>query len=129
MAVVVTDAIDPGPPHVADGIAPGHGPGVVVAGTTGALKTLKSKLVTLTFSGTYAAGGYALSVAQMGGLKALFVVGDQGGGYVFVPTYNSDGTITLQLYWRAADTTVLGEVPDTTAIAFVGHVLVLGREA
>lgn len=129
MALVATDAIDPGPPQVMDGIAPGFGPGTPVTGATSELKTLKSKLVTLTFSGTYASGGYTLSTDQMGGLKALFVSMGNASGYVMTPTYNADGTIVVKLYRRAADAAVLAEVPNTTAIAFVARLFVMGREA
>lgn len=130
MTTVVTDVVDPGPPQVADGIAPGYGPGVPASGATNELKTLKQKIVTLTYSATYATGGIALTPDQMGGLKAIFARGSAGGGYVTVPSYNAaTGVCTVKLFWRAADNGVLAEVPNGTAVATVKRLFVIGREA
>lgn len=129
MTTIVTDVIDPGPPQVADGVAPGYGPGVPSTGATNELKTLKQKIVTLTYSATYATGGITLTTDQMGGLKALFARGSAGGGYVVVPNYIADGTLRVRLFWRAADDAVLAEVPNGTAVATVKRLFVIGREA
>lgn len=129
MTLVVTDAVDPGPAHVAQGINPGYGRGNPVPGSTNLLKTLKSKIITLTYSATYATGGDTLSTAQLGGLAALFVKGMNTGGLRIVPTYVGDGTVTLKLFWKAANAAVFGEVPNTTAIAFTAKLLVIGRDS
>lgn len=130
MALVVTDAIDPGPPMVCDGISPRTGGGTIVANSTSGTKQLVQKLLTLTYSGTYTTGGTTLTVAQMSGVAVLFAAqGGPAGGLLVVPTYHADGTLTLKLYWRAANTAVLGEVPNTTAISDVIRLLVIGREA
>lgn len=126
MAMVTTDALDPGQPHVMDGIAPGHGPGAPHAGTS-VLKTLKQKILTLTFSGTYATGGYTLALVDMAGLSCLFARA-VGGGYIVHPTYNVDGTVTLKLYWKIDDA-VSAEITNGTALATVMRLLVIGREA
>lgn len=123
MALVITDAIDPGPVQSQDGLTP------VAMNTEAGLKPLKQKPLTLTYSGTYATGGTTLTVAQMCGLKALFATARDTGGYTIVPTYNAGGTLTLKLFWRAADNVVQGEVPNTTAIAFTARLYVFGREA
>lgn len=130
MALVVTDAIDPGPPQCCDGIAPGIGPGTAATGGTAGLKTLKQKLLTLTYSGTYSTGGSTITVAQMADLNALFAHAmGVTSGYVLVPVYNNDGTLTVKLFWRAGDNAAGGEVTDTTAISFTARLLVMGREA
>lgn len=127
MTLVITDAVDPGPPQIMDGIAPGSGPGTD-ASTIGT-KPLKQKLVTLTYSSTYATGGDALSVARMGGLKALFVMAPPVGGVFYQPIYNVDGTVTLKQFVKGSDDAVLAELPNATAMARTVVLLVWGREA
>lgn len=127
MALVVTDALDPGLAQVADGISPGFGPGVIVGGSTTGRKTLKQKIVTLTFSGTYATGGELINKNKLGGLFALFCVADPAGGFLYVPTYETDGTITLKLFWKVNDA-VFAEITNGTAISTVVRLMVWGRE-
>lgn len=128
MTTIVTDVVDPGPPQAYDDTTPisTNAPSGLPAGV---VRPLRQKIITLTYSATYATGGRTLTTDEMGGLKALFVRGSAGGGYVTVPVYNVDGTVTIKLFWRAADAAVLAEVPDGTAVATVKRVTIIGRAA
>lgn len=129
MAVTFTDVVDPGPPQMMDGVGQGqHGRGTDPTGATTKVTPLKQKIVTLTFSGTYLTGGYAITVAQMGGLKAKFVDADLVGGFVLVPAYNADGTVQVELWRRAAEDAVLEEVANAAATVAVFRVMVWGNE-
>lgn len=129
MTLVVTDAVDPGPAMVADGIAPGPGPGTAATGSTAGLKHLKQKIITLTYSGTYATGGDAITVARMAGLNALFVCAPPTGGVFYQPTYNVDGSVTLKQFVKGSNDAVLAELPNATAMSRVVKLFVIGREA
>lgn len=129
MTLVITDALDPGPAQVADGVGPGSGPGTAATGSTGGLKPLKRKFITLTYSGTYATGGNAIAVNRMGGLNALFVYAPPTGGVFYQPTYETDGSVTLKQFVKGSDDAVLAELPNATAMSRVVRLMVIGREA
>lgn len=128
MTTIVTDVVDPGPPQAYDDTTPisTNAPSGLPAGV---VRPLRQKIITLTYSATYLTGGIVLTTDQMGGLAALFARGSAGGGYMVVPTYHADGTLTVKLFWRAADAAVLAEVPNATAVATVKRLFIIGRPA
>lgn len=128
VAPVVTDAVLPGPTFGGAG-TPGGDAG---------LKGFRYKIITLTYDTNYLAGGTAITPAQLAGLKALAVrghtcVGVVGGlntATIVNPAIQTDGSITVKLFYHNANTAVLAEVPDNTAIGSpVVRLLVIGRES